>query len=83
MVSGGNIGVEGEGEGRIPRIRRAAYKAPLLVVLSIIAVATAFRRAAAQRPCLRPNLALRGPTRREERKVPTVMREEMSCWTVG
>jgi hypothetical protein len=45
-------------------------------------VATKFNTVAAQRPCRRPNLALKGPTSNDERKVPIVMSEEISCWTV-
>lgn len=46
-------------------------------------VATALRADAAQSPCLRPNLVLRGPTMRDENNVPIVIKDEMSCWTVG
>ena len=63
----------------LPRISRATYKAPTLVVPSMMAVEIAFRPAANQRPCLRPNLALRGPTSNEETKVPIVIKEEINC----
>lgn len=52
-------------------------------MLSIMIVATALRADAAQSPCLRPNLVLRGPTMRDENNVPIVIKDEMSCWTVG
>lgn len=67
----------------LPRIRRATYSVSTLVVPSIIAVDTAFRAVAAQSPCRLPNLELTGPTKSDPTKVPIVMSEEMSCWTVG
>jgi hypothetical protein len=67
------------GQGQVPRRRRAAYSAPTLVVPNMIAVEIAFKPAANQSPCLRPNLALSGPTSNEEAKVPIVIKEEINC----
>ena len=67
----------------IPRTNLEKYNAPRLVVPSMMAVAMKFRRDAVHRACRRPNLELNGPTSREPTKVPMVIREDMSCCTVG
>lgn len=47
-----------------------------------MAVEIALSAEAVQRPFLRPNRLLKGPIASEPTKVPTVMSEDMSCWTV-
>lgn len=66
-----------------PRMSLAAYIALRSVVLIIIMTAIALSVDAAQSPCLLPNFVLNGPTINEPINVPSVNREEISCWTVG
>jgi hypothetical protein len=55
----------------------------MLVVPSMIPVATKLSRAADHNPTLRPNLLLKGPTSSDDMNVPMVINDDMSCWTVG
>ena len=66
-----------------PSNSRAKYKAPTLVVPSIMAVATKLSIDAVHSPGRRPNLLLNGPTESEDTNVPMVITDDMSCCTVG
>lgn len=48
----------------------------------MIPVEIAFKAEAVQRPFLRPKRELNGPMASDPTKVPTVMSDDMSCWTV-
>lgn len=48
----------------------------------MIPVEIAFKAEAVQRPFLRPKRELKGPMASEPTKVPTVMSDDISCWTV-
>lgn len=67
----------------VPRRKRAKYKAPILVVPSMTAVATKFKSDAVHKACRRPSLELKGPMSSEPTNVPMVISEDINCCTVG
>ncbi len=63
-------------------MKRPAYRASMLVVVSMTVLATAHSSAAAQRHPFRPILAAAKPAVPELMKEPSSINDEMSCWRV-